>query len=105
MRIHNLFEDAGGESHFRDVDRVEQTPSGKLSKRLPATGIVFGERDGEGLRSRSGIRSGFHGAALYFNKARDASGVRRQVASGNGRARRAFWRWRRQKIQNIAKIF
>ena len=45
MRIHNVYEDANGESHFRDieVDWVEETPSGKLSKRLPATGIVFRE--------------------------------------------------------------
>src|SRR5207302_9139082 len=36
---------ADGESHFRDieVDWVEEAPSGKLSKRLPATGIVFRE--------------------------------------------------------------
>jgi cyclohexanone monooxygenase len=34
-----------GESHLRDieVDWVEETPTGKLSKRLPATGIVFVE--------------------------------------------------------------
>ena len=34
-----------GESHLRDieVDWVEETPTGKLSKRLPATGIVFRE--------------------------------------------------------------
>jgi hypothetical protein len=45
MRIHNLYEDADGESHFRDieVDWAEETPSGKMSKRLPATGIVFRE--------------------------------------------------------------
>jgi hypothetical protein len=45
MRIHNVYEDANGESHFRDIeiDWVEETPSGKLSKRLPATGIVFRE--------------------------------------------------------------
>ena len=45
MRIHNVYEDANGESHFRDmeVDWVEETPTGKLSKRLPATGIVFRE--------------------------------------------------------------
>jgi hypothetical protein len=45
MRIHNLYEDANGESHFRDieVDWVEETPSGKMSRRLPATGIVFRE--------------------------------------------------------------
>jgi hypothetical protein len=43
MRIHNLYADAKGESHWRDieVEWVEQTPGGKLSKRLPATGIIF----------------------------------------------------------------
>lgn len=43
MRIHNLYTDAKGESHFRDieVDWAEETTSGKLSKRLPATGIIF----------------------------------------------------------------
>ena len=40
-----MYEDANGELHFRDieVDWVEETPSGKMSKRLPATGIVFRE--------------------------------------------------------------
>ena len=43
MRIHNLYTDAKGESHFRDieVDWAEETRAGKLSKRLPATGIIF----------------------------------------------------------------
>jgi hypothetical protein len=33
MRIHNLYEDADGESNFRDVevDWVEETPSGKIA--------------------------------------------------------------------------
>ena len=45
MRIHNLYTDASGESHFRDieVEWVEETRSGKLSKRLPVTGIIFRE--------------------------------------------------------------
>jgi len=45
MRIHNLYTDAKGESHFRDlpVEWVEETRAGKLSKRLPATGIIFRE--------------------------------------------------------------
>ncbi len=45
MRIHNVYEDANGESHFRDieVDWIEETPTGKLSKRLPATGIMIRE--------------------------------------------------------------
>ncbi|MEK7716098.1 MAG: hypothetical protein AAB387_11640 [candidate division NC10 bacterium] len=43
MRIHNLYADASGESHFRDleVEWVDETPSGRHSKRLPATGIIF----------------------------------------------------------------
>ena len=43
MRIHNLYVDAQGETHFRDieVEWVEEGPAGKLSKRLPATGIIF----------------------------------------------------------------
>ena len=43
MRIHNLYCDAKGESHWRDieVEWVEEGRAGKLSKRLPATGIIF----------------------------------------------------------------
>src|SRR5919106_1658223 len=43
MRLHNLYTDASGESHFRDieVEWVEETRSGKFSKRFPATGIIF----------------------------------------------------------------
>jgi hypothetical protein len=43
MRIHNLYADAKGESHWRDieVEWVEESRSGKLSKRLPANGIIF----------------------------------------------------------------
>jgi hypothetical protein len=45
MRVHNLYADADGESHFRDIEIewVVETRSGKLSKRLPATGIIFRE--------------------------------------------------------------
>ncbi len=45
MRIHNLYEDATGESHFRDIE-IEWTSStrgGKLSERYPATGVIFRE--------------------------------------------------------------
>ena len=43
MRVHNLYTDDQGVSHFRDieVDWVEEGPAGKLSKRLPATVIIF----------------------------------------------------------------
>lgn len=45
MKIHNLYVDASGESHFRDVEveYVESGPAGRLSRRLPATGIIFRE--------------------------------------------------------------
>ena len=43
MRIHNLYTDADGESHFRyiEVEWVEERRGSKLSKRLPASGIIF----------------------------------------------------------------
>ena len=49
MRIHNLYTDAQGQSHFRDieVEWVEESRAGKLSKRLPATGIIFRETSGD----------------------------------------------------------
>jgi hypothetical protein len=45
MRIHNLYVDEQGETHFRDIEVEfgEETRSGKLSRRLPATGIIFRE--------------------------------------------------------------
>jgi hypothetical protein len=48
MRIHNLYEDSSGESHFRDVEVqwVQDLPGGKLSARHPATGIIFRETSG-----------------------------------------------------------
>lgn len=43
MRIHHLYEDENGESHFGDieVEWVSDGPGGKFSRRLPATGIIF----------------------------------------------------------------
>jgi hypothetical protein len=45
MRIHNLYVDDKGESHFRDIEVqwAEQINFSKQSKRLPATGIIFRE--------------------------------------------------------------
>lgn len=45
MKIHRLYEDENGISHFEDVDieYVETTHAGRLSRRLPATGIIFRE--------------------------------------------------------------
>ena len=49
MRIHNLYTDDSGQSHFRDieVEWVEERRGSKLSKRLPATGIIFRETQAE----------------------------------------------------------
>jgi hypothetical protein len=49
MRIHNLYADADGESHFRDieVEWAHDLPGGKLSARLPATGVIFRETAGD----------------------------------------------------------
>ena len=49
MRIHNLYADANGQSHFRDieVEWVETRNFSKLSKRLPATGVIFRETSGD----------------------------------------------------------
>lgn len=49
MRVHNLYCDANGESHWRDVEVqwVEERNSSKLSARLPATGIIFRETSGD----------------------------------------------------------
>jgi len=45
MKIHRLYVDKTGESHFEDVEVElnESTRSGRLSARLPATGIIFRE--------------------------------------------------------------
>jgi hypothetical protein len=49
MRIHNLYADANGISHFRDIEVqwVEERDFGKYSARLPATGIIFRETSGD----------------------------------------------------------
>jgi hypothetical protein len=45
MRIHNLYVDADGESHFRDieVEWIHDGPGGKMSTRHPASGVIFRE--------------------------------------------------------------
>jgi len=49
MRIHNIYVDDAGETHWRDieVEWVEERNGSKLSKRLPATGIIFRETAGD----------------------------------------------------------
>lgn len=48
MRIHNLYADAAGETHFRDI-KVEwdsEGPGGRYSALQPATGIIFRQTPG-----------------------------------------------------------
>jgi hypothetical protein len=49
MKIHNLYTDEAGESHFRDIeiDWAEERRGSKLSKKLPATGVIFRETQAE----------------------------------------------------------
>ena len=45
MKIHRLYADKNGESHFETVDipLTESSPAGRLSARMPATGVIFRE--------------------------------------------------------------
>ena len=49
MKVHNLWVDDKGESHFRDIEieYVEKTQAGRMSKRLPASGVIFRETQAE----------------------------------------------------------
>ena len=49
MRIHNLYVDDDGETHWRDieVEWVESRNFSKMSARLPATGIIFRHTAGD----------------------------------------------------------
>ena len=48
MRIHNIYVDDKGETHFRDVEVVwkHEGRGGKTSDTFPATGIIFRETPG-----------------------------------------------------------
>ena len=48
MRIHNLYVDDKGETHFRDiqVEWKNEGPGGKTSATFKATGIIFRETPG-----------------------------------------------------------
>jgi hypothetical protein len=43
MRIHHLYADEQGETHFEDIEIewVEENYAGLLSQRFPATGLIF----------------------------------------------------------------
>jgi hypothetical protein len=49
MRIHNLYVDEDGETHFRDIE-IEwknQGRGGRTSETFPASGIIFRETPGD----------------------------------------------------------
>ena len=48
MRIHHLYVDAAGETHFKDIeiDWEKDGPGGRTSKTFPATGLIFRETPG-----------------------------------------------------------
>src|SRR3954453_1741053 len=45
MKIHRLYADKSGESHFETVEiaLTESSRAGRLSERMPATGVIFRE--------------------------------------------------------------
>ena len=45
LKIHHIYTDAQGESHFEDIDveYVETIGGGRLSKRFPVTSLMFRE--------------------------------------------------------------
>jgi hypothetical protein len=49
MRIHNLYADAYGETHFRDIEieLTETGPDGAISRIFPATGLIFRTTPGD----------------------------------------------------------
>jgi hypothetical protein len=49
MKIHNLYTDENGESHFRDIEIewVETRRGSRLSKRFPATAVIFRETEAD----------------------------------------------------------
>ena len=62
MKIHNLYTDDKGESHFRDIeiDWAETRRGSKLSKKFPATGVIFRETEAEQRRLAPGAAPAVH---------------------------------------------
>ncbi len=52
IHVHNLYCDANGESHWRDiqVDWAQEGPEGKTSARMPANGIIFRQTQAISMR-------------------------------------------------------
>ena len=48
MRIHNIYADEKGETHFRDVhvEWTKEGPGGKLSDTIAAKGVIFRQTPG-----------------------------------------------------------
>ena len=49
MRIHNLYEDENGVSHFRDIEIewTQKTATGHLATLIPVSGLIFRQTVGE----------------------------------------------------------
>jgi hypothetical protein len=49
MRIHNLYADGNGETHFRDIEIecMQTGPDGTISKMFPAIGVIFRSTPGD----------------------------------------------------------
>ena len=49
MKVHNIYADADGETHFRDIEIAwaQQGLGGRMSERLAATGVIFRETSGD----------------------------------------------------------
>ena len=95
MRIHNIYVDDAGETHWRDieVEWVEERNGSKLSKRLPATGIIFRETSGDYDLSwhpaprRQYIINLDGGVQITASDGEAAADRRRRGDPGRGRAR------------------
>ena len=95
MRIHNIYVDAQGETHFRDieVEWVEERPGGKLSRRLPATGIIFRQTGGDydldwHPAPRRQYIINLRRGADHRERRRNPDDRRRRGAAGGGRHRK-----------------
>ena len=86
MRMLNLFADADGESHFREIDIecADETPWGlKLSKRLPAAAILFVEGGWPKAPSPAGHASGTLTASHFASAALTSISGRHDRSSTN----------------------
>ena len=80
MRIHNLYADDDGESHFRDleVEWKEIMPAMENSERIPATGLYF-------VRSKASYDLDWHNAPRRQYIVNLDTGIRITASDGESR--------------------